>query len=353
MTSPMPTLPPEAEAIVEPRLIDRNRATWKLRDVLARAAAGEGPTASIRTISVLGSYARGAKRLGDVDLTIEVDDPREPNQARFDDYLDFVRGRRPQRELLRTLKCSGSSMVSVTVVRRCAEDRTPVAPERWRPELAEGHVRAEPPAMAHVVTGQPLAGPSILLFVRGDSLGDALARLDAIPVDPVAARYERTTGVPLLDPLTEHLGVEVQYRLAEFVRAGAVDIEAVVLRPSERVPAAVLRHQAATNVPLPGGRNRRLAVQAAIDHLRRDGIQPSRLSIDGVSLTPGGTDPDVLVDWSATTLYALSDRFQLSGYSRVLFIGRAHTIGPWIALNCQPRDRRAMDEVERARRLAW
>jgi predicted nucleotidyltransferase len=348
MNPSMPTLPPEAEALVERRLVDRRRATKKLRDVLARAVAGRGQTASIRTISVLGSYARGAEQLGDIDLTIEVDDPRSEQQARFDDYMDMVRGRRPDGPLLRELACSGSSIVSAIVVPRYGEALEPAPPEGWRPELASSHQLAEPPPMAHVATGQPLAGPSILLFVRGDSLDTAVARLLAIPVDPTAARFQRTTGVPLLDPLTEQLGVNVQYKLADLVRAGGLDLRAVVLRGSERVPAAALRHDAHAYGPLPGGRARRPAVLAAIDHLCGAGVRPNRLSISGTPLSEGGTGADVLVDWNTMTLYAIGDRLQVGGYSRVLFLGRAHTRGPWIGLDCRVRDAQALKKADRS-----
>jgi predicted nucleotidyltransferase len=348
MTSPLPILSPEAEALVARRLVDRGRATRKLRDVLARAVAGDGATASIRTISVLGSYARGAERLGDVDLTIEVDDPREQRQAEFDDYMDMVQGKRPHGPLLRELRCSGSSIVSAVVVRRYDQALEPAAPERWRPELAESHQLAEPPMMAHIATGQPLAGPSILLYVRGDSLDAAVARLQAIPVDPTATRFERTTGVPLLDPLTEQLGVDVQYKLAYLVRAGGLDLRAVVLRPSERVPAAALRHEATSYTPLPGGKARLRAVLAAIDHLDGAGVRPERLSLAGTPLVDGDDDPDVLVTWSTMALYAIRDRLQLAGYSRLLFIGRAHTTGPWIGLDCRTRDAQALDKADHA-----
>lgn len=57
------------------------------------------------------------------------------------------------------------------------------------------------PVVGHAATGEPLAGPFVLLWARGDQLDWALDRLHSITEDPDAGRHERTTTVPLLEQL--------------------------------------------------------------------------------------------------------------------------------------------------------
>jgi hypothetical protein len=342
----LPTLPAEAMKIVTRDQIDRGRATRKLRDVLARAASGTGETASIRTISVMGSYARGALRVGDIDLTIEVDDPRDERNARLDDFYRLIRGRNPDRPVLRELRCSGSSIVSAVLVRRFGEQPEPVPPEQWRDDLGPDYELAAPPSLGHIVTNQPMAGPSHLLYVRGDSVATALERLAAIKEDPDASRFERTTGVPMLDALIDQVGVSVQYKLADLVKSGGLNLEAVVLESGVDPPDCVVRFEAERG-QLPGGKARRSAVVAAIDHLLKSGVEDHRISMRGISLIDNDFEDDVLLDWGTMTLFAISDRLRF-GCSQVLVVLQSHRNGPWVGLNCSMRDQPALEEAEAA-----
>lgn len=340
----LPTLPAEAMEIVARDEIARSRATRKLRDVLRRACSGKGTTPSIRTISVLGSYARGATSVGDIDITIDLDDPRDERQAALDDYYAFVRGRNPHADLFRELRCSGASMVNAVVVQRFGDHPEPVPPERWRDDLGPEYELAEPPPMGHVATQQPLAGPAHLLYVRGDSFEDALGRLAAIKEDPSASRFERTTGVPLLDPLADLVGVNTQYKLAKLVLAGGLDLKAVVLEETDEIPEPVFDLELRLNV-IPGGKARRPAVIAAITYLLEDGVDPELIWLRHTSLVDDEIEPFVLLDWGAMTFYGAGERLR-HGWDRLFLVLGSHRKGPWIALDCTARDPKILEEVE-------
>lgn len=341
----LPTLPAEAMEIVARSGIDRGRATRKLRDVLIRAASGTGEAASIRTISVHGSYARGAASVGDIDLTVDIDDPRDERTAQLNDLYARFRGENPDGSLLRELRCSGSSMVNAVVVRRFEDLPEPVPPEEWRDDMGPGYELAQPPRLGHVVTNQPLAGPSYLLFVRGDTEERALQRLAAIKEDPAASRFERTTKVPLLDELIDLIGVEVQYKLAELVLAGGLNLKAVVLKGGVEVPEPVVRFEA-EGEPIPGGKVRREVVMAAVRHLLERGITPSQISLRGSRLVKGEPEGDVLVDWGSMTLFRAGELLRNEWYQVVFVILGSHRKGPWIGLECTVRSKAALGEAE-------
>lgn len=348
----LPALPDKAHAVVAAREIDRAKATKKLEDVLRIAATGDGPVQAIRTIAVIGSYARGAPRVGDIDLNIEIDDLRDEREAGLDDYYATLAGRNPDSPLRKQLKCSGSSMVSATIVRRFGEHPVPVAPEDWRHDLGPGYELAAPLRMAHVVTGQELAGPSFLLFVRGDMPEVALQRLHAIPENPTAARFERTTGVPLLDPLGGLLGVRAQYRLAALIKEGGALVRAVVLHPVDEVPASVTAFESRWfHNSLPGGKNRRASNLSAITFLHGEGVSADQISVAGAKLGDEDADLDVLVDWNLGSFHWLVDQLNPERYGRLLQILGAHRKGPWIALDCRAGNQSVL-AAEKARDLA-
>lgn len=344
MGGDLPTLPDEAMEIVARTGIPRARATQKLRDVLERACSGEGTTPSIRTISVLGSYARGASTVGDIDITIDLDDPRDEWTAPVEDYYAIVRGRNPHGDLFRDLRCSGSSMVKAAVAQRFGDHPEPVAPERWSDDRGPDFELAEPPRMGHIVTKQPLAGPSHLLYVRGDSFEDALGRLEAIQEEPSASRFERTTGVPLLDPLADLVGVSVQYKLAELVLAGGLDLKAVVLEEIDWMPESVFDLELVVDV-LPGGKARRAAVIAAVDYLLDDGVDPEVIWLRHTSLVDNEIEPFVLLDWGPMTFYRTGEKLR-HGWERLFLVLGSHRKGPWIALDCTARDLKLLEEIE-------
>lgn len=343
----MEEIPKEIEALVERARIPRSRATDKLRNVLKLAAEGRDPLSIVRTISVLGSYARGAPSVGDIDLVFEVDDPRDPRRAGLEDYYAGLSGRNPYGALLRALRCSGTSMVSAVIVQRHREEAVPVAPEKWTPDMGEGFELASPPELGHIVTNEPLAGPSVLLFVRGDGFEAAVRRLSGIPEDSSADRFDRTTGVGLLDVLGDQMGVEVQYKLARLVRGGGLALVPHVLRRVESVPRSVARFESRSwGSSLPGGRSRRDAVMAAVQHLEDDGVKPSRVEVGSVPLAGEVRSADVLVDWGIMTLYRAGEFLARRDYTRILFVLRAHRKGPWVALDVGVSDVRALKREE-------
>lgn len=244
-------------------------------------------------------------------------------------------------------------MVSATVVHRFGANPEPVAPEDWRDGLGPDHELAQPPRLGHIVTNQPLTGPSHLLFVRGDTVERALTRLASIKEDPNASRFQRTTEVPLLDELIDLIGVEVQHKLAELVLAGGLKLEAVVLEGLDEPPEAVARFEAAGEL-IPGGKARRRVILAAVSHLAEIGIGASRISLRGTPLGKGDREGDVLCDWGSMSLYRTGEFLRNEWYSLVFFILGSHRKGPWIALECSVRSKAALEEAEdaEAQRLA-
>lgn len=86
----------------------------------------------------------------------------------------------------------------------------PASPERGAFRRAaggstEGLISTVEPVLHHTVTYECLAGPFVLLWVRGDDKAWAIKRLEAIAENPAATRYERTTTVPLIDDLVSKL----------------------------------------------------------------------------------------------------------------------------------------------------
>jgi predicted nucleotidyltransferase len=205
-----PETPADVAAFIAKRRVPRARAVRKLEDVVARVAAGQPPLDDIREMWVFGSFARGAATVGDVDLLIKVDEARDEQQF----FSDTFWGRqRPFADHVRALGAGGASFMSVHPYPVHLRPNGPAEPAslRRRQGLNEagvplrGFATVEEPRLRHDVTEEPLRGPFVLLWARGDELEWALERLHAIPEDPLAERHERTTTVPLIDDLTERL----------------------------------------------------------------------------------------------------------------------------------------------------
>ena len=97
-------------------------------------------------------------------------------------------------------------------------------------------------------------------------------RLAAIPEDPSARRFERTTTVPLIDTLLPVLGVSTGFLLAAQIRAGNIDVEGIVLSEGE-APRETERSLAARYRP---GSIRYKAAASALAYLHADGVRLDR-----------------------------------------------------------------------------
>jgi predicted nucleotidyltransferase len=309
-------------------------ATRKLADVVQRAATGRPPVNLLREIWAFGSFARGARTVGDIDLYVLVDEERSPQRYALDTYYSRAR---PFSEQIKALGCGGSSHVSVQAHPVFGMPGEPASPERQarlraEEKRLEGTVQTETPVVRHVVTGEPLAGPFVLLWARGDELAWALKRLDDIPEDPDAGRHERTTSIPLLDDLGPKLGLPTAFHLAAQVRQGNLACRAMLLEPSEPPAEAQRRLEARYRNPYRQAPSVRMAAAAAALHkLASDALDLRNVRLVDGPVADDWAEPIALVDFNPFTVYSASTGQFPSGF-RLLQVWPAGKAGPWLTL---------------------
>ncbi len=293
---------------------------------------------------VFGSFARGASTVGDVDVLIKVDEARNEQQFVSD---SFWGRKRPFADHVRALGAGGASFMSVHPYPVHPTPNGPGEPASLRRRRAfkeaglplRGFARVEEPRLLHDVTDEPLRGPFVLLWARGDKLEWALERLHAIPGDPFAERHERTTTVPLIDDLTERLGLLTAFRFAAQIRQGNLTCRALVLQPRQAPRSAArslqVRYQDS------GARSpRALAAGAALARLESEGTDLRSVRLNNGAVTARVRDPEVDIG------FVVFDVFRAVGGS--LPTGRRHwhiwalgVKGPWLALEALSLDREA------------
>jgi hypothetical protein len=194
------------------------------------------------------------------------------------------------------------------------------------------------PVIQHIVTGEPLAGPFVLLWARGDQLAWALKRLDGIVERPHAGRHERTTAVPLLDDLAGELGLETSFALAGQVRRGNIACSARLL-PSAEAPAIGRRalEQRYRNPGRKGPSIRELAGAAALHHLAAGGTDLRVVRFVDGPVTPKPRKPKVVVDFNPFQLYLAAAGSYGTG-ERLLHVWPSRRTGPWLAMEVQVLD---------------
>jgi DNA polymerase beta palm len=94
---------PEVLGFMAAKRTPRARATRQVEAVAHRLIAGGPPLDRARTLWVCGSYARGAPNVGDVDLLLEIDEPRDRAQRAADAYY---RRAHPYAEVVKALVLS-------------------------------------------------------------------------------------------------------------------------------------------------------------------------------------------------------------------------------------------------------
>jgi hypothetical protein len=313
--------PPEIVEFLQRRRTPRHRATKKILDVLGRLVAGERPLDRIRTAWVMGSYARGAPDVGDVDLVLAIDEPRSVAQQGLDSYY---RRAHPYAEVVRALGCGAGSFVNVEVIPIFSEGRDVSGP------VAEPDA---PPLMGHVITDEPFDPRPILLWLRGEDLAAARARLEGLPLVPGARRFERTTTVAVLDDLEHELGVHVAFQLAMQVREGVISVEPVLLRPApapEEFQDTIERRYSSTS-------NRKEATSAALSYLCREAVEPEQIrlvdepAVDWLGRLEACMEPVVRVDFNLFRVYLFAGGRTSPGAQHLHVWPRSKT-GPWLAL---------------------
>jgi hypothetical protein len=316
----------------------RARAARKIESVAQRLIAAEQPLDRARSLWVCGSYARGASDVGDIDLVLDVDEPRDHRQQALDAYY---RRAHPYAELVKALGCGGGSIVTLDVQPVFQPAPAPISPERAHAGAPDGYAIPRQPLLKHTVTGDPFDPQPKLLWVRGDGIDDVRSRLAAIVEDPGARRFERTTTVPLIDTLLPLLGVEAGFRLAAQMRAGNFDVDALVLSecpaPPETDESLRWRYRPASE--------RYLAAAAALAYLKSDGVELDRVQLSDGPVTDPAREPLVRVSFNAFLLYLLSSRFYDDGW-RHLHVWPNRRGGVWLALNV------TVKQAEAARELA-
>lgn len=335
----MLSTPPEISAYLQTRRRPRARATKKLREVLGRLVEGSLPLDRIRSAWVHGSYARGAPDVEDVDLVLRIDEPRKRAQQVLDAYY---RRAHPYAEVVSALGCSGSSFVRIDVHPHYLEGQEP-----------EGVIKeAERPELAHAVTGKPFDPQPVLLWQRGEGREEAFARLDALRVDPNATRYERTTGVELLDDLHEahFVPVGVAYPLAAQMEAKTLAVRPVLLKPTEIPPACweTLRWRYTEHSP------RRASAAAAIQHLLDVGVEIEQIVLvdepadDEIGPIEDCRRPRVWIDFNPWGLYQLAMGNFRVGTRRIHIWPRPKN-GPWLVLDIEVLSEKAEEVYARFR----
>ncbi len=340
----------------------RSAATGKLRDLLRRAAA----TSAIRAVWVYGSYARGAGTVGDVDLAIAIDDPREASRAAFDGYRAYIRGANPDSDVLKALGASGNSIVEATVSRN--HDSTLGEPlpvedfERLPAAERQRFVPVVPPILQHAGTGELLDVSEMrLLYCRGDSVTKAHERLASIGEDPDAARYPRTTGIPLLDELASRIGGANQALLERCLRAGAIRVATHIADPppagelpasieatlDERFDMRARRHESK------GISRRHQMLRAGLAALQTIGVDLSVVLAFGSPADRASVPDDarVLLDSGQSTLQRLGEylvedeRSKRPCFDRVALLLDPKRKPPWIVLDFTAEDQPALRRI--------
>jgi hypothetical protein len=314
--------------------VPREKAARKLEDVLRRLDAGSPELARVREVWVFGSYARGAPAVGDVDLYVRIDEPRSLEEVGLG--LVFG-GERPFAAGKRALGCSGRSLVSVQPHAVFGAPGEPLSPERAALEddpTDPRWVAVQEPVVRHAVTDEPLAGPFVLLWARGDQLEWALRRLAAIPERQDARRHDRTTTVPMIDDLVEKLGLPVAFQLAVQVRGGNIACRSLLLPPAEapRSTRDALRERYDRGPHAPQS-PRSAAASAGLAVLEAEGcdLRSVRLVDTPVTVRPLRTPPFVYIDFNPFLIYRLAS-YDLAT-RRLLQIWPTNAKGPWLALD--------------------
>ena len=175
------------------RRIPREKATAALTALLETTCAGGTHAGCVTAVYVFGSYTRGALTVGDVDVDIEYDAKLDPAVER--EVLDsLVVGRDWNTPFRKALKPARALQVLFNRL----------------------EILAEP----------------VLVYDRGDTFDDALARVEAIAPDSEAGRAERDPVHPAVEPVAGDLARPSRILLTELLKAGLLEIEIVDLPPT-------------------------------------------------------------------------------------------------------------------------
>src|SRR5574341_178691 len=226
----------------------RDRATQLIEDLLGRVAAGGWPLDLVTELRLFGSYVRGALEPHDVDIDVE-----------------YVPDRRWEDETLPLLLYG----------------RDPMAPLR---RALVGRSRGMAPTFDLGARVSDL--DMLVLWRRGESLQQALDRLQAIAPDPTAGRAERDSMLSAFEGLERWLARPVRELLVGLVEAGAIAISQVELPDAEVHDACarmILQERWQPVSPL------RRAATAALAYLEGRGVSLRMVHLQGRDIEQGDT----------------------------------------------------------------
>jgi hypothetical protein len=233
--------------------VKRERAIDLLTTVLTSAAEADGrPLSMLDEIHVFGSFARGALEPHDVDVAVEL----TPDK-------DFISD-------LAWLLSSGRD--PFTPVRHALVGRSRGVQFRFH-ELAmlrEGGIA------------------TTLLWRRGDDLGTALGRLNAITPDPAAGRAARDGMLPAFEGIDRHVPRPVREMLSAWSGAGAVRVTRIDLpaaEPGDAQARRVIERRWGESSLL------RRAAYAALAHLEKHGIDAGAVHLHGQDVVRDSDTP--------------------------------------------------------------
>lgn len=222
----------------------REKATQLIHEMISRldAAQNEPPLSLVRALCLFGSYARGAMDPHDIDLIVDF-----VPDARYASHMTkcFMYGRNPHVDFRRLL-IGNSRSFDIQFGGRDAVDF----------ELTT-------------------------VWKRGDTLPEALARLENISADPEAGRAARDGMLPVFEGLDRWIPRWAREAASGAVDAGAVLIERVELAGetiNNRGIAEALSWRWTPNSPL------LKAATAVIADWESRGIDPGRAHVHGRDL---------------------------------------------------------------------
>jgi hypothetical protein len=173
------------------RRLPREKATAALSTLLEAICAGGAHADCVTAVYVFGSYARGALTVGDVDVDIEYD-------ARLDPAVE--------RELMDNL----------------------LAGRDWNTPFRKALKPAR--ALQVLFSRLEMIAEPVLVYQRGDTRDQSLARVAAIAPDPEAGRAERDPVHPAIEPVAEDLARPTRILLTELLTADLLGVELVPSR---------------------------------------------------------------------------------------------------------------------------
>jgi hypothetical protein len=283
---------------------NRDAATERLRTVLERVCSGGRYESCVTELWVFGSYARGAPRVGDLDLDAELEETTEVAREGVD--LMFA-GRDPMARFRKALRGNSRSV-----------------------QLVFGFAKQ-------------LGPDAVLVYRRGDSLEDAVARVDAISEDESAGRAPRDPMHPALQPFADDLTRPSRIMLTELAAHGLIGLEAIALPDAELHDITCPDYERAARYRWARGSPLARAARAGGKYLQDRGVDLGRVHLLGVDVRD--RDTPWVVECREGKLKRLVYLMGKWGVEEWVFILRPHLKRPLRALRIEAKDPSGLADI--------